>query len=133
MASLGEILARHWPDDEWAIDGDDYSALVWYGPGPKPSEAAIRARTEEVNTEIVERDKESRHARKFVDRPDAVVRAIDVLVDGQVALKRKLDDLISKIQSSAIQGGRNSLENYDQDKINKLQALRKKINDIRSG
>lgn len=52
MATLPEILARKWKGREWTITGDDYSTLQWTGDD-KPSEAEIRAFSDEVDTRIL--------------------------------------------------------------------------------
>lgn len=52
MATIPEILARKWKGREWTITGDDYSTLQWAGEN-KPSEAEIRAFSDEVDTRIL--------------------------------------------------------------------------------
>ncbi|MCB1254066.1 MAG: hypothetical protein KDB39_12690 [Austwickia sp.] len=52
MATLTDILSRHpaYRGIRWTLgDGDDYTTLLWYGPGKAPSEAEIRSHGGEVD------------------------------------------------------------------------------------
>ncbi|MBI1181082.1 MAG: hypothetical protein GC201_11025 [Alphaproteobacteria bacterium] len=52
MAGIGDILARKWPGAEWLVRGDEYASLVWRSDGTAPTEAAIRAYSDEVDVQI---------------------------------------------------------------------------------
>ncbi|MCO5164651.1 MAG: hypothetical protein M9939_26535 [Mesorhizobium sp.] len=41
--ALSEKLSRFYPGAEWSLDGDDYSGLMWFGPGDKPTEQDLDA------------------------------------------------------------------------------------------
>jgi len=48
IAAWGEpdfaaILSESFPDAEWSLNGNSYAGLNWFGPGPKPTEAELRA------------------------------------------------------------------------------------------
>lgn len=36
-------LLHYFPNDKWSLAREDYAALEWFGPSPKPSEADIAA------------------------------------------------------------------------------------------
>ncbi len=38
---LSTALAHGWPDAQWSLTGNDYSTLIWHGPGDKPTLAEI--------------------------------------------------------------------------------------------
>ena len=40
---LAAILTEMFPGAEWTLNGNSYSGLTWIGPGPKPTEAELRA------------------------------------------------------------------------------------------
>jgi len=40
---LAAILSESFPDAEWSLNGNSYAGLNWIGPGPKPTEAELRA------------------------------------------------------------------------------------------
>ena len=36
-----QILVRKYPNDQWTIDGDEYSGLTWITDSAKPSKATL--------------------------------------------------------------------------------------------
>lgn len=55
MATIADILPIKWPNMGWSISGDDYETLMWYSPTPQPTEAEIRAFSNEVDLILAER------------------------------------------------------------------------------
>lgn len=49
MALLSEILSLKWPGVEWMLTDDRYESLIWLSEGDPPSEAEIRAYSDEVD------------------------------------------------------------------------------------
>lgn len=43
MIIYSTILAINYPNDQWSIDGEDYSTLQWYSSTPKPTQAELDA------------------------------------------------------------------------------------------
>jgi len=52
MMNIAIILGRHYPDQEWTLNGDDYAGLVWLSDTPKPTEAALVKAWPSVQSEI---------------------------------------------------------------------------------
>lgn len=36
-----QILVRKYPNDQWTIDGDEYSGLIWLSDSSKPTKATL--------------------------------------------------------------------------------------------
>lgn len=45
------ILTKRYAGNEWALNGNDYSSLVWYSKTPKPSQAELDAAWPQVDYE----------------------------------------------------------------------------------
>ena len=56
MATISEILPIKWPGQGWTITEDDYATLEWFGDAPKPTEAAIRAFSAEVDAILAQKN-----------------------------------------------------------------------------
>jgi hypothetical protein len=41
MTDYAEVLAALYPDDEWALVGDQYSGLTWLSDTPKPTKKKL--------------------------------------------------------------------------------------------
>ena len=48
MSALEEAIVELAPNDQWELRGSDLSGLVWFGPGPRPADAAIQARKNQI-------------------------------------------------------------------------------------
>jgi hypothetical protein len=40
---LSAAITHAYPSAEWSLSGNDYDTLIWYGPGEKPTLAALQA------------------------------------------------------------------------------------------
>lgn len=49
---ITQILTLNYPNDEWALDGEDYSGLTWLSDSPKPTKAALEKQWAAVNYEL---------------------------------------------------------------------------------
>lgn len=130
MATIAEIISRHWPGNLWSMDVDDYATLVWEqgNPDAKPLEATIRALSATTDAEIAVENRERRQQVAMLDRMDAVLKALEVLVRGEYEIVRVLNDLRGKILSSALSG---TLTTYDSTVVNAVTSLRDKLQQIR--
>jgi hypothetical protein len=43
MIDYTAILARHYTDSEWTLNGDEYDGLTWLSDTPKPTKAELDA------------------------------------------------------------------------------------------
>ena len=46
------ILIRRYQDDEWTLEGDNYTGLTWLSDTPKPTKKALEALWPDVQAEI---------------------------------------------------------------------------------
>lgn len=138
MATIADILTRHWPGMWWKIDGDDYATLVWFdshnSPTEKPSEDEIRAWSTTVDGEMEAEERANRQqAALNSDSNDAILTVIERLIKGEAELKRKIDDLITNLQAQAIIGGSKSvLSPWNTTVIANIQAVVTRIDEIRN-
>jgi hypothetical protein len=49
---ISKILARKYPGQEWALNGEAYAGLTWLSDTPKPTEKALEALWPEVQYEF---------------------------------------------------------------------------------
>ena len=54
MTDYTTILTRRYAGNEWILDGDDYTGLVWLSDSPKPSKATLDGLWAEVQQEIAD-------------------------------------------------------------------------------
>jgi hypothetical protein len=38
IIDYSQILTKKYPNQEWTMDGDDYSGLTWLSDSPKPTQ-----------------------------------------------------------------------------------------------
>lgn len=43
MASYAKILELNFPNDKWAVSGDDYQSLQWFSNTPKPTASELNS------------------------------------------------------------------------------------------
>jgi len=48
MSALEEAIVELAPNDQWEMKGRDLSGLTWFGPGPRPTNAAINAKVADI-------------------------------------------------------------------------------------
>lgn len=58
-----KILSKKYASDEWTLDGDNYSGLIWLSDTAKPSQKTLDALWPEVQAEI-KADKENKATQK---------------------------------------------------------------------
>jgi len=88
---IAAILAAEFPDSEWSLDGDTYTGLTWFGPGPRPTEDELlalwvrvgpvlanqRAVAEQERLDQMAVEKERQEARAADPSRQALVEMID--------------------------------------------------------
>ena len=52
MIDYTKILKHKYPNDEWTLNGDDYSGLVWLSDTTKPTKAKLDGFWNEVLAEL---------------------------------------------------------------------------------
>lgn len=138
MATIPEILQRHWPGMWWTVDGDDYSTLQWFdshnAPTEKPTEAEIRAWSNAVDQEMALEQRAQRQQTALnADSRDAILTMFERIIKGEAEIKRKIDDLITNLQAQAFIGGSKTvLSPWDSSVIANIQAIVTRINQIRN-
>jgi hypothetical protein len=63
IIDYSQILTKKYPNQEWTMDGDDYSGLTWLSDSPKPTQHTLDALWETVKAERIA-DIETRAAAK---------------------------------------------------------------------
>jgi hypothetical protein len=63
IIDYSQILTKKYPDEEWTMDGDNYSGLTWLSDSPKPTQSTLDALWETVKAETIA-DIETRAAAK---------------------------------------------------------------------
>ena len=132
MATIPEILQYIYPGTEWTIEEDDYATLVWgpsNTPAIKPSEAEIRANSEAVDVLVQAADKQARQQRAMADAPDYLLRAIEILIEGMIEIRRVVNDIRNTTLDQAHAG---DFTTWDTAVVNKIAALRQKVIDLRN-
>ena len=62
MTNYSEVLATNYPADQWVMENNDYSTLIWYSDTPKPTQAELDAlwpSTQEAQAKVVCKQKAS--------------------------------------------------------------------------
>ena len=62
--NIPTILIFKFPNDEWALNGDDYEGLTWLSETPKPSKEELEELWPKVQKEIEDKAKAKIAARK---------------------------------------------------------------------
>ena len=52
MTNYPAVLAANYPNDDWTLNGDDYTGLTWLSDSPKPTKKELEALWPEVQAEI---------------------------------------------------------------------------------
>src|SRR6266542_4099295 len=106
MATIAQILSEFWPGQVWRIDEDNYATLNWLitNPMAKPTEAAVRARSAEVDVLIASRAQLARQQQALNDSPDYLLKAVEVIIEGMIEIRRVLNDVRSTVVSGAHTG-----------------------------
>lgn len=100
MASLSDILSRRYKGALYGMtDTSDYATLFWEKGNslPKPTEEELRALSEDVDAEIAADKVKRRQQGILLDRPDALLSAIETLTKAVADIHEKLG-----IQSPAL-------------------------------
>jgi hypothetical protein len=63
IIDYSQILTKKYPNQEWTMDGDDYSGLTWLSDSSKPTQRTLDALWETVKAERIA-DIETRAAAK---------------------------------------------------------------------
>lgn len=119
MATLIQILSYKFAGTQWRMDnstGDDYPSLTWLDPTPKPTEAAIRAFSAEVDTLLAADARTQRQVDAFDrDALDVLLRVLEIIVafEKQLANKIRPQSLTVALDTTALDA-----------LITKLQAIR---------
>lgn len=81
MVDLATILKVKYPNTKWYFRGDSnrYDQLVWQCPAIKPTEAEIRAFSDEVDQIIAEALLAQRHEAKLKADPGILFKLIDLM------------------------------------------------------
>jgi hypothetical protein len=53
---IAQILGRKFPNNEWTLNGDDYSGLVWISENPKPTQKKLEDLWPAVQQEILDEE-----------------------------------------------------------------------------
>lgn len=131
MATISEILPRFWPGQEWTLDEDDYSTLNWYptNPLPKPTEAEIRAHSNEVDALIADAAQRGRQQRGMYDAPDYLLKTVEILINGLVEIRRVINDVRNTATAASHTG---TYTAWDAEIVSQISALRQKVQDLRN-
>lgn len=131
MARLADILEFGWPGQGWScvnhpVLADAYATLNWSGPAAKPTLAEVQAQETATDDHLALIARRKRQAISLFSSIDgmaakseriALMMALDTILDGLV-------EVATKVQLRAGQS-------YDQAVINRVQALRQKIQDAK--
>jgi hypothetical protein len=49
MTDYTAVLTANYPNDQWALNNNDYNTLVWYSDTPKPTQAQLDAAWPQVD------------------------------------------------------------------------------------
>ena len=58
------ILIKHYPNDEWTLNGENYDGLVWLSDTPKPTKAKLDSYWADIETELANRKTAKAEARQ---------------------------------------------------------------------
>jgi hypothetical protein len=120
MATYDQILTVKLPGQSWTMTGDTYGSLVWTGPAPKPSKATLDGWSAEVDTALQLEAAAATQAERFAgDNPDALFRAIEILIEFAGELYR----VLPAAQKTA----------FADPILTRGIAMRDRIRDIRAG
>lgn len=133
MASLAQILGYKWYGNSWAFgfgEADSYADLQWGGPGPKPTEAEIRAFSAEVDARILsDRAIEFQQGWLEVENADYLLLGFETIIEALGELKRVADDMKAKILPIALSA---PLTTFDAAILQRVQNMRQKLITARS-
>lgn len=66
---IAQILSLKFPDNEWTLNGDKYSGLVWMSENPKPTEKQLQDLWPIVQKEILDAESNKVNAKNaLLDR-----------------------------------------------------------------
>lgn len=130
MAYISAILPYFWPGTEWTIDEDDYNTLRWAPSNvlAKPTEGEIRSHSDAVDALISDEEQRRRQQRGMADSPDYLLKAIEVIVQGMMEIRRVVDDIRSTAVAQAHTG---TYTAWDANIASKTSALAQKVRDLR--
>ena len=80
MIDYTTILTRRYAGNQWTLNGDDYTGLIWLSDTPKPTKAKLDSLWAEVQQEI-----EDEQTSKVVAR-QAILDKLGLTADEAVAL-----------------------------------------------
>lgn len=63
---IAEILSRKFPNEEWALNGDDYAGLIWLSDSEKPTEEELLELWPSVEALLFEEEAERINARNSI-------------------------------------------------------------------
>lgn len=131
MATIPQILNYIYPGMQWTIQEDDYDTLIWEAGNatPKPTEAEIRANAAAVDILVADAERQARQQRAMADAPDYLLRAIEILIDAMIEIRRVVNDIRTTAVVSAHTG---SYTAWDSTVVNRIAALKQKVTDLRN-
>lgn len=69
MIDYSKILEREFGNDNWTLNGDDYSGLTWLSDTPKPTKAKLDGLWNKIETEIkAEAEAKAAQRQAILDR-----------------------------------------------------------------
>ena len=80
MIDYTTILTRRYAGNEWTLNGDDYTGLIWLSDTPKPTKAKLDSLWAEVQQEIADEQTSKVVARQ------AILDKLGLTADEAVAL-----------------------------------------------
>lgn len=70
MIDYAAILARHYAQHEWTLNGDDYDGLTWLSDDPKPSRSELDALWAQVQAEIAKERRDNLRRAAYMQETD---------------------------------------------------------------
>ena len=80
MIDYTTILTRRYAGNQWTLNGDDYTGLIWLSDTPKPTKAKLDSLWAEVQQEIADEQTSKVVARQ------AILDKLGLTADEAVAL-----------------------------------------------
>lgn len=66
MTDYAKVLKRRYAGNEWTLDGDEYTGLIWLSDTPKPTKTKLDSLWAEVQQEIADEKNAKLAARQAV-------------------------------------------------------------------
>jgi hypothetical protein len=96
MIDYVAILIKHYSNDKWSLNGNEYSGLVWLSNTPKPSKEELDAYWSVIKADIDANAYKEKRAKEYppiADYLDGIVKGdqaqIQAYIDACLAVKAK--------------------------------------------